>query len=845
MTDKRAALRSVVVYDRSDHNPDNFCFTLFSLMDWSRKRPAPFLIELSLLYDGSESVAQAGYIALRYLATLFSDPRTLWEDYDVSVFLDDFIRFLCSEQCTDQWLVQFDGILCWSLDDAALGLNSVLGILVNKFSSERFETCVVPLMHINKFLSLKAAQRAFIRDQLFIDTTTVLFGQGLFPTTEGMGHDNQYTEVYGQAPMDSMTRTIIDKADSMYKRYHHFLTEILMKFMRSDPRAVCNFISHVMEKTYFSGNARNVSRSTTLVAGNLEAVLIRIVIGRSQEIDPLTPYLQNAMNFFYGGEGPLAVPGIKSWVSADNARRMDAFHQKDEIDAASDAEWQQILTTSQERKAVLYSQLFFAAVAMLRNHGCMCIAHFEQLSRQIGHTVNPVQKAVLRNLMSYYRFAYCLPSRRDELCRFLQIACDVMLRAGQYSDSERRFVDEKPNVIYQRLPETLGQVVSHMLSFLIGLHELPQPKPFVDRLGALFCNRHYLPNPNMRKRIVDFFVHLARQREFSHLIVMESILQQVYPAVVEFYSDVQMTGTSTQYYERDGIRRMCVKLLRFWLVFDEPKQYFKETCTKEENRVFLCYLVSDATTFMTKLCDAFMHMTGEEDEFDAKDDIIYNASMGKKWLRLVDFIAEFAPEAFDEERLAKAVPTLVISYFTRFLRHDTMHDDRNWEIAHMNQYFFVVAIAKLATRFRSVESIMKNMVRDTLNYTEGLFERAREWISKAPELPSDLLSGYDDFVMKANSHKGHAEVDEYQDINVDWDDIPEEYQDVVMYDFIRGDPWTLPSGTNVDKETLEQLKVSGCIDPRTQEPFNPEDARPNPELKAQIQQWVAELRSKQ
>lgn len=843
VTDKRTALRSVVVYDRSDHNPDNFLFTLFGVIDWSRKRPVPFLTELSLLYDGSASVAQAGYIALRYLATLFADPQTLWEGYSVNCFLDDFIRFLCSEQCTDQWLVQFDGILCWSLDDVALGLNSVLGILVNKFKFERFETCVVPLMHINKFLSLKAAQRAFLRDQLFIDTTTALFGHGLFPTTEDMSPDSHYTEVYGQAPMDTMTRTIIDKADNMHKRYHHFLTDILMKFMRTDSRAVCNFISHVMKKTHPSDNAR-VSRTSTLLAGNLEAVLIRIVIGRSQEIKPLTPYLKDAMDFFYGGEGPLAVPGIKSWVSKDNARRMGAFHRDDEIDTAADAEWQQILAANQETKPDLYSQLFFAAVVMLNNHGCRCISHFENLARQIGHIVNPVQKALLRNLLSYYRFAYSLPSRRDDLRRFLQIACDVMLRVGQYSDSERKFVAEKPNVVYQRLPEALGQVVSHMASFLMSLHEMPEPKPFVGRLGALFANRHYLPNPNMRKRIVDFFVHIARQSEFSHLIMMETVLQQVYPAVVEFYSDVQMTGTSTQYYERDGIRRMCVKLLRFWLAFDEPKAYFKKTCTKEENRVFLYYLVSDVTTFITSLCDAFGYLTGGEEDFDAKEAIRYNGRMGKKWLRLIDFIAEFAPEAFDEDRVAKAVPTLVISYFSRFRRSEAMHNNEPWETASMNKYFFLVEIARLATRFRNLESITKNMVNESLSYTENLFEGAREWISQAPELSSDFLAGYDDFVMKANSYKGHAEVDEYQDINVDWLDIPEEFQDIIMHDFIR-DPWTLPTGTNVDKETLEYLKVTGCQDPMTQEVFRPEDARPNPEVKARIQQWIAELRSKQ
>jgi ubiquitin conjugation factor E4 B len=74
--------------------------------------------------------------------------------------------------------------------------------------------------------------------------------------------------------------------------------------------------------------------------------------------------------------------------------------------------------------------------------------------------------------------------------------------------------------------------------------------------------------------------------------------------------------------------------------------------------------------------------------------------------------------------------------------------------------------------------------------------------------------------------------------------VPEEFEDALM-GTLMSQPMTLPSGSNVDLTTIKRHLLSSAKDPFTNLPLKLEDLKPNTQLKAQIEQWLAEKRSEQ
>ena len=847
--DMRSAIRCVVVYDRCDHDPDKFCLDLMEQILWERKSPLKFLYEMSNLYDQTESVAFASCFALRYLSRMFADPGILWEGYTESAFLNEFVEILHRDDCTLEWLVRLDAVLIYALDEVSMALKSVLQILRTSFLSSSFQNCVGPLILIQKLFVMKSMRMAFCDDPKCAIVLRELFQKGVLPWAGGifgMQPNQEYVSLYGRNPIGEMTSGTIEHVGTLYDVYYGILAKILKELLTDRKDTVLAFIQAMIEESY---NAEHVPPhlwgQPLLLATNVESVLIRITCEnlRLENIDPLTPYLPSPLKLFIRGHGPLAVPGIKSWISEYN---QDRFLEDEGVEKLNE-EWQSFLQQP-HKEPLLISYLFFASVMMMKTTVCFFRKAFEELIGISMRMEDPAKKQAWEFEASFFRWAYCYPKKRDQLVRMVTSVIDFMLETGKYSPTAKVFETEIPPVFYQRLPEAFGEVASTVVTFLLELNELKYYPEFITRLSALFHNPHYLPNPNTRKMIVHFFGIMAKKpSETARYVITTTVLQTVFPAVVEFYSQVQNTGTDDQWYQRIGIRLECVKLLRFWFRFDEPKEYFHKNFSREENRDFLFFLVSDTTTHLNKVMDACMHNHVRKDDAedwgdsqDFRDELRAGVKFGKQWLNLLDSISCFAPEAFSAEGVVVAVPTLILSYFAVYKDRESMRNNSVWEQAtrkgNVSKFDFLYKLALIACRLSSNEAILKNLIRDDLRYSDDLFTYICQELRNNPKLSSDFFEMFSELINKTSALKKQDEPDEFADLI-----IPEEFRDELTYDLLK-DPWTLPSGRNVSKESLWSLKLSGCLDPMTLEPFRMEDCKPNPELKARIDAWIEEQR---
>ncbi|KAH8721333.1 Ubiquitin conjugation factor E4 [Beauveria bassiana] len=90
--------------------------------------------------------------------------------------------------------------------------------------------------------------------------------------------------------------------------------------------------------------------------------------------------------------------------------------------------------------------------------------------------------------------------------------------------------------------------------------------------------------------------------------------------------------------------------------------------------------------------------------------------------------------------------------------------------------------------------------------------------------------------LKARFKVAKATLDQAE---LDLGDVPPEFEDPIMGDLMR-DPVLLPSKHIVDRSTIVQHLLSDPKDPFTRQPMTVDDAVPQPDLKAKIEQWREE-----
>lgn len=76
-----------------------------------------------------------------------------------------------------------------------------------------------------------------------------------------------------------------------------------------------------------------------------------------------------------------------------------------------------------------------------------------------------------------------------------------------------------------------------------------------------------------------------------------------------------------------------------------------------------------------------------------------------------------------------------------------------------------------------------------------------------------------------------------------FEDVPEDFEDPLLGGLMR-DPVRLPSGMVVERSSIAQQLLTDPRDPYNRQPCAVEDLHPVPELRARIEAWLREQRSK-
>ncbi|KAF9013252.1 ubiquitin elongating factor core-domain-containing protein [Cyathus striatus] len=379
----------------------------------------------------------------------------------------------------------------------------------------------------------------------------------------------------------------------------------------------------------------------------------------------------------------------------------------------------------------------------------------------------------------------------------------------------------------------------------------------------------YIKNPFLKSKINDvLFMSIwgyGRERNGilgdllnSHPMALKNLM----PALMHFYIEVEQTGASSQFYDKFNARRNIAYILK--VVWDNPTH--RKALNEEAKNVdkfvrFVNLMINDVTYLMDESLSELTQIHNIQVEMD--DQAAWNA-------RSLEYRREREGTLRSLERHASGYTTLgrstveLLKVFTAETKAPFMMPEIVDRLAAMLDYNLNALVGpkyqelkvrepdKLKFNPKTLLSdiiqvflnlsdqgeFVKAVAGDGRSYSKELFERAAEIAVRRGIKTETEIEKLRLFVVKVEETKATIEAEE------DLGEIPDEYLDPLMFTVMK-DPVLLPSSrTIVDRSTIKSHLLSDTKDPFNRAPLTIDDVVPVPELKAQIEAFLAERKNK-
>jgi len=387
----------------------------------------------------------------------------------------------------------------------------------------------------------------------------------------------------------------------------------------------------------------------------------------------------------------------------------------------------------------------------------------------------------------------------------------------------------------------------------------------------------YITNPHLRMNIVEvlryFLPDMTKRRagsvassgssdvslvQIDLLYTNEFAKKFLIPALVNFYIDVEHTGSHTQFYDKFKARMDIGDILEyFWSNNDHYKTAIISFCNSLPER-FLRFINAIVTDAIFHLDESFKHLAEiktfememanttewnaqnpqtrqEREQYFAtiQDRCKSDCLLANKKIHLLHLLTSQIKKPFMAPEILEKLVTM-LNYFLVKLAgpeglqlkvHDPAKynfDPRQLLIEIVEIYIhlegkefpeFYLAIANDGRSYKpNIFAKVPNTLRGKLNYNEANIISFAQLTQKVPEV---------------------AKIQKEQE---DDTEVPDEFLDPLLFQVMK-DPVNLPSGQIVDRDTISRHLLNDPTNPFTRAHLTMEMIVPNPELKIKIEEW--------
>ncbi|PAV17237.1 ubiquitin conjugation factor E4 [Pyrrhoderma noxium] len=431
---------------------------------------------------------------------------------------------------------------------------------------------------------------------------------------------------------------------------------------------------------------------------------------------------------------------------------------------------------------------------------------------------------------------------------------------------------EEIPTIFRMLPEYFLEDIVDFLLFLMRnsptSFDLTGRNELVIWALTFLRSTWYIKNPFLKAKIneVIFFGTLSFGREQNGVLgnILNThpfALKHLMPALMSFYIEVEQTGASSQFYDKFNARRNIAHILK--AIWDNPTH--RKALNEEAKNVdkfvrFANLMINDVTYLMDESLNELAQIASIQKEMDTPEwqskPLQYRREREGTLRSLERHASGYTTlgrstvdllKIFTAETKAPFMVPEIVDRLAAMLDYnlDALAGPRCSTIAvkDREKYRFdpkklLSDILQIYLNLADQEEFVRAVANDGRSYSKELFERAAGIARLKVLKTEDEIEQIRIFVVKVEEMKANLEAED------DLGDVPDEYLDPLMFTLMR-DPVILPSSkVNIDRSTIKSHLLSDNKDPFNRSPLKLEDVIPNPELKAQIEAFIAERRNK-
>ncbi|KAL3862635.1 hypothetical protein ACJMK2_008589, partial [Sinanodonta woodiana] len=410
--------------------------------------------------------------------------------------------------------------------------------------------------------------------------------------------------------------------------------------------------------------------------------------------------------------------------------------------------------------------------------------------------------------------------------------------------------------------EDIADFVLFVLQFMPNVLDDPSTDRVIQLLIVMMCSSGtYINNPYLVAKLVEVMYVMnpsvqPRVEKVNHRLVMHPLaLGYLAPSLMQFYTDIETTGSSSEFYDKFSIRYhiSCIfKML--WTVPSHQIKIIEEANSGKQFVKFVNMLMNDTTFLLDESLDCLKRIHEAQDEMDNKVEwekkprelqqnqarqLAMDERQCRSYLTLATETVDMFHYLTDKIQKPFLIPELAdrLAAMLNFnLQQLCGSKCKNLKVKNPEKYGWEPK--KLLNSLTDIylhldcDKFAESIANDERSYKKELFDDAMSRMRKACikreteiEQFKNLQDKVDTFVLRRN----RAELD--------YGEIPEEFKDPLM-DTLMRDPVQLPGGTIMDKPIILRHLLNSQTDPFNRQPLTEDQLKPATDLKAKIEQWM-------
>ncbi|XP_077075283.1 ubiquitin conjugation factor E4 B isoform X2 [Siphateles boraxobius] len=423
---------------------------------------------------------------------------------------------------------------------------------------------------------------------------------------------------------------------------------------------------------------------------------------------------------------------------------------------------------------------------------------------------------------------------------------------------------------FAALPEFYIEDVAEFLLFIVQyfpqvLYE-PCTEDIVTFLVVFLCSQNYIKNPYLIAKLVEVLfvtnpaVQPRTQRFFEMMESHPLSVNQLVPALMKFYTDVEHTGATSEFYDKFTIRYHISTIFKsLWQNINHQGTFLEEFNSGKQFVRYINMLINDTTFLLDESLESLKRIHEIQEEMKNKEqwDQLPREQQQSRQSQLTQ------DERVSRSYLALATETVdMFHILTKQVQKPFLRPELGPRLAAMLNYNLQQLCGpkcrdlkvenpekygfepkKLLDQLTDIylqldcARFAKAIADDQRSYSRELFE---EVISKMRKAGIKSTIAIEKF--KLLLEKVEEIVARNSQSEMDYSDAPDEFKDPLM-DTLMTDPVQLPSGNIMDRSIILRHLLNSPTDPFNRQPLTESMLEPVPELKERIQAWMREKQS--